>query len=213
MWLAAVPGLKASFGKLRLISNQEAVWDEFQADCDETLEQAAEAFEHFAACAGLDILQAEDIRVDELVSEWGGVLLGEGHSHSAWVSIRLNQARFRRAVLASYSGRCCMTGLADPRLLVASHIVPWAVDHRNRLNPRNGLCLSALHDRAYDQGLITVMPGDLVVRVADSLRRRVEHGFGSEALLRYEGQRIHPPSRFKPDDAFLAWHAQHYGFL
>ncbi|WP_238446943.1 HNH endonuclease [Azohydromonas australica] len=191
----------------------KAVWSEFLTSCDETLHQAAEAFEHFAAGAGVDILQAEDLVPDDLGPEWEETNFGEGRSRPAWLSIRLDQARFRRAVLASYSGRCCMTGLDDPRLLNASHIVPWAVDHRNRLNPRNGLCLSALHDRAFDKGLITVMPGELVVRVSDSLRRHIKQGFGTEALLRYEGQRIHSPSKFKPDDAFLAWHARQHGFL
>lgn len=47
-----------------------------------------------------------------------------------------------------------MSGLAEPRLLIASHIVPWSKDKTNRLNPSNGLCLSAIHDRAFDQGFI-----------------------------------------------------------
>jgi len=38
----------------------------------------------------------------------------------------------------------------------ASHIVPWAEDERNRLNPRNGLCLNALHDRAFDRHLMWI---------------------------------------------------------
>ncbi len=56
---------------------------------------------------------------------------------------------------------------------VASHIVPWAEDRRNRLNPHNGLCLSAPHDRAFDQGLITITPGSLRVRVSERLRDTV----------------------------------------
>jgi predicted restriction endonuclease len=43
-----------------------------------------------------------------------------------------------------------------PQLLVASHIVPWSKDKENRLNVRNGLCLNALHDRAFDVGLIWI---------------------------------------------------------
>jgi hypothetical protein len=58
-------------------------------------------------------------------------------------------------------------------LQVASHIVPWAEDRRNRLNPHNGLCLSAPHDRAFDQGLITITPGSLRVRVSERLRDTV----------------------------------------
>ncbi len=69
---------------------------------------------------------------------------------------RVGQGFFRAAVLSAYNWRCCITGLAIPALLVASHIVPWSHNKSNRLNPRNGLCLSALHDRAFDIGMITV---------------------------------------------------------
>ncbi|WP_206732396.1 HNH endonuclease [Janthinobacterium sp. 17J80-10] len=72
------------------------------------------------------------------------------------VKIRIGQNFFRRSVMSAYQNRCCITGLSHPRLLVASHILPWRQDANNRLNPRNGLCLSALHDRAFDQGLITI---------------------------------------------------------
>lgn len=43
---------------------------------------------------------------------------------NATVAIRIGQRFFRRALLSSYGGRCCMTGLAEPALLVASHIKP-----------------------------------------------------------------------------------------
>ncbi len=79
-----------------------------------------------------------------------------GHSRMAQTSIRIGQNFFRRAVLSAYESRCCISGLSEPRLLVASHIVPWRIDPANRLNPKNGLCLSLLHDRAFDLGMITI---------------------------------------------------------
>ena len=74
------------------------------------------------------------------------------------VNTRLGQNAFRTAVLNSYRGECCITGLKYPEMLVASHIKPWAVsDEKNeRTNPQNGLCLNAFHDKAFDQGLITI---------------------------------------------------------
>jgi putative restriction endonuclease len=39
-------------------------------------------------------------------------------------------------------------------LLFASHIIPWAANEKERLNPENGICLSALYDKAFDKGLI-----------------------------------------------------------
>ena len=63
---------------------------------------------------------------------------------------RVNQRFFRDLILDNYQSQCCLTGIAVPDLLIASHIVPWADDPKNRLNPCNGLCLNALHDKAFD---------------------------------------------------------------
>ncbi len=97
-----------------------------------------------------------------------------------------------------------MSGLDDPRLLIASHIVPWKKDKANRLNPRNGLCLSAFHDRAFDQGLITVMP-DLKIRVSKSLSHS-KSNFCKMTLLSLEGVSIHLPEKFLPAPEFLMFH-------
>lgn len=56
-----------------------------------------------------------------------------------------------------WQGRCPLTGISDPALLRASHIVPWRVCETDaqRLDVHNGLLLSALWDAAFDQGLVT----------------------------------------------------------
>lgn len=119
---------------------------------------------------------------------------------------RIKQSFFRRAVLSSYGGRCCMSGLADARLLVASHIVPWSRDKANRLNPSNGLCLSAIHDRAFDKGLIT-LSDDLKVLVSGQLKRQNDP-FIIEVLLPLEGHAIEIPERFAPKAEFVRWHRE-----
>jgi hypothetical protein len=68
---------------------------------------------------------------------------------------RVGQAVFRDALMAYWGGCCPLTGIADPALLRASHIVPWAdCSDEQRLDVHNGLLLSALWDAAFDQGLI-----------------------------------------------------------
>jgi len=119
---------------------------------------------------------------------------------------RVGQAFFRNTVLSAYRNRCCITGLAEPRLLVASHIVPWKDDKANRLNPRNGLCLSMLHDKAFDAGMITLNE-DLTVRVSRKYFRQGD-SFFADALLGYEGQVIAVPEKFRPDEEFLAFHRE-----
>ena len=115
-------------------------------------------------------------------------------------------------MLSSYNATCCISGLQHEKLVIASHIVPWSEDTHNRLNPQNGLCLSALHDRAYDQGLITVMP-DFTVRVSSQVKANKGDSFITESLLRFDRQRIRFPERFGPSPAFLTWHARRFGFL
>lgn len=99
-----------------------------------------------------------------------------------------------------------MSGLSEPRLLVASHIKPWNVDSNNRLNPKNGLCLSSIHDKAFDAGLLTLDP-ELRVTLSDALR-----GSGDELVknifLPIDGKSIRLPERFHPDPEFIKYHRQ-----
>ena len=78
----------------------------------------------------------------------------EGKVREGVVKVRVNQSFFRNTVLASYENKCCITGISIPDFLVASHIIPWSKDEKNRLNPENGLCLNSIHDKAFDKGFI-----------------------------------------------------------
>jgi len=117
---------------------------------------------------------------------------------------RIKQNFFRRAVLSSYHGRCCMSGLSEQRLLIASHIVPWSKDKANRLNPSNGLCLSAIHDRAFDKGLIT-LTDDFKIVVSDEIKRLDEH-FIKSVISSLHGRQIELPERFMPSIEFISRH-------
>jgi len=169
------------------------IWDEFHEDW-EALEEES-----------LEILGRLGVPDGEVPIALGQVPRSGETTVEALVNVRRGQDFFRRAVLASYSGRCCISGLSEPALLLASHIVPWAKDTRNRLNPSNGLCLSALHDRAFDQGLIAVGT-DYRVRVSPLLLDQGANALARTWLLELEGVRIRLPERFLPDPALLAWH-------
>lgn len=72
------------------------------------------------------------------------------------IKARVGQGIFRRKVLARYDHRCILSGIDMPRLLIASHIKPWATSsNTERLQADNGLCLSPAYDRLFDIGLIT----------------------------------------------------------
>lgn len=184
----------------------EDIWKELNTQWDTVANEAATLFDHYAQQHGVP--SGSDVAdvVDELPT------FAEGKTTTATVQVRVNQARFRKAVLASYGARCCISGLAEPRLLVASHIVPWSRDTQNRLNPHNGLCLSALHDKAYDIGLLTVLP-DYTVRVSAQLNHAKVDAFTREALAAFDGRPIAMPERFKPHPEFLENHARRFLFL
>ncbi len=131
--------------------------------------------------------------------------LPEGRTRETLIRVRVNQEFFRLAVLASYNSRCCVTGLSIPQLLTASHIVPWSIDVKNRTNPRNGLCLNAIHDRAFDCGLLTVTP-ELKVKISPTLKKNLAELGARDFLWRYDHALISRPERFAPDPEFLRYH-------
>src|SRR5262249_49401064 len=69
---------------------------------------------------------------------------------------RIGQDIFRDSLMDYWGGRCPLTGIAEPALLRASHIVPWSdCGDEQRLDVQNGLLLSALWDAAFDKGLVS----------------------------------------------------------
>ena len=168
------------------------MWGHFFADPDAFLTMAAGVVEH---------LGSPSARYHDAPG------LREGSDYEVVSKARRNQDYFRDMVLSSYNNRCCITGIEVPELLVASHIIPWAKEKRFRLDPQNGLCLNALHDKAFDRGLITVDEGYCVV-ISSKLRKRGYSVFNS-----YEGKRITLPGKFRPSQEFLSEHRDTYRAL
>lgn len=119
--------------------------------------------------------------------------------------VRMNQYLFRRMVLENYCHRCCITGLSIPEVLRASHITPWAEDEVRRLDPQNGLCLSATFDAAFDRHLIS-LDEDLRLIFAPSLREYSTHDSFNQVFRPYEGKRIELPVKYLPSPKFLQQH-------
>lgn len=131
----------------------------------------------------------------------------DGGDTERWAEtrVRRGQSFFRAAVLAAYNERCCVTGIATGALLRASHIVPWSVRPDARLDPRNGVCLNALHDSAFDQGLMTIDESFRVV-YARRLWDRPHTDAGLALLRGFEGTKIELPERHRPLDEHLTHH-------
>jgi putative restriction endonuclease len=173
------------------------VWHEF-ADRPENL--AFESERLLAERLGKPIEEVADVDTQDLPAA--------GIERDATVRVRVNQSFFRSRILSAYNFRCCVTGLTVQPLLTASHIIPWAEDEKNRLNPRNGLCLNALHDRAFDRHLMWIEEG-FVIRFSPELQKK--SGATSDAvnwLTSFAGSQLLLPKKFAPDPEFLKRHVE-----
>jgi hypothetical protein len=102
---------------------------------------------------------------------------------------RVGQDIFREALMDYWGGRCPMTGITEPELLRASHIVPWADStDEQRLDVYNGLLLSALWDAAFDCGLIS-FADDGSILVTDQIGEATRAALGITATTRLNGLR------------------------
>lgn len=178
---------------------EETIWHEFAENPEQLTFESARLLAEYS---GKRLEQVAEIDVSDLPPA--------GKEREALVRLRVNQSFFRQRVLSAFMFRCCVTGLPIRPLLVASHIIPWADDATNRLNPRNGLCLNALHDRAFDRGLMFV---DDESRVRFSPRVRDEAtdaGNSADWLLAFDGCELILPPKFSPDPALLAQHRERW---
>lgn len=132
----------------------------------------------------------------------------EGEDQISIARRRKGQDYFRRMILANYGGRCALTGISVPQLLLASHIIPWAdKSHKqDRLNPCNGICLSALYDKAFDKGLFTISPDDYTIQLSSALREYATQEYFDKQFGSISGKQITMPIEYKPNRDFLAYH-------
>jgi putative restriction endonuclease len=173
---------------------EELVWEEFNSDWEQL------AFESELIKAKYKGIQLEsEIDTSDLIE------IPAGKERESLVRIRVNQNFFRKTILASYQQTCCITGIKTSELLIASHIIPWAKNEKERMNPQNGLCLNALHDRAFDKGLITITP-DYTIKISELLKSQIKTT-QDKFFLPFENQNIILPGRFLPHRDFLEYHS------
>jgi putative restriction endonuclease len=81
------------------------------------------------------------------------------------------------------------------------------MNHKERLNPRNGLCLNSIHDQAFDKGFITITT-DYKIRTSKYLQDLDGEAAVNDFFLRHSNQKINLPDRFLPEIEFLNFHAE-----
>jgi putative restriction endonuclease len=192
-------GIKGLAGASNL---DRTVWHDFHEHPEEFVPQSEEALR--------TLFDAEDDSVVEVIPQSGIHLARRPPSGptetASLVQVRRGQDYFRNAVINNFGGQCGITGLAVRELLIASHILPWSACPAERLNIRNGLCLSRLHDAAFDQGLIA-FDDHLRLLLSPHLKDALPARFIADTFGRYAGTPLAlPDDAVFPDPVFLARH-------
>lgn len=188
-------GIKGATNASKL---DKTIWDEFYNNWDEILlfSERMLAQKHHSTIEKINKIELDNFPIN-------------GKEKERLVKTRVNQSLFRNIVLATYNHECCITGLKKDEFLIASHIIPWSKDDKNRLNPMNGLCLNALHDRAFDSGLIAIRPDDYTIVLSSELKQKKNINKALEThFIAYENKEIHLPDKFLPQPEFLDYHYQ-----
>lgn len=192
-------GIKGLEGASKL---DRQTWNEFHEAPNETVPVTEEALRQLLQVpenCDLEVLPKEGFRIVKRPP------VGPTE-FTVTVKQRRGQEYFRDAVLNNFGGCCGVTRLAIRELLIASHILPWGSHINERLNVRNGLCLSRLHDAAFDRGLIAF---DNELRLVISARLKSEYSNRSiqENFGNFEGEPLQMPTDSAlPELEFLATH-------
>lgn len=170
------------------------VWDEFNSN-----------WEKLAYESEVLIANFKNQKIEEHIADFDFDKYSEGKEKDSIVKTRINQSFFRQTILSAYNNSCCVTGINNQSLLIASHIIPWSENKQLRLNPHNGLCLNSLHDRAFDKYLITISP-DYKVLISKKIKGGKSIKAIQDMFLKYDNKEISLPERFVPEKSFLEQH-------
>lgn len=188
-------GVKGLTGGIRHV---QPIWDDFEHNREELL------FESEQILAQLEHQSIE--------SKYANILEGieqlKGETKIREVKTRVNQDVFRQIVLVNYSGRCAVSGIDIPDLLVSSHIIPWSKNKEERLNPANGICLSAHFDTAFDRGYL-YFDSDFRMNIGPKLKQYAAQPYYFNWFRQFEGKQLDLPSKYLPSHEFLKWHREY----
>lgn len=185
-------GIKGLTGGIKQV---QPIWDEFIGNKEELL------FESEKILANLE-KQTIESKFAEILS---GTENLKGETKVREVKTRVNQNAFRQIVLANYTGKCAITGIDIPELLIASHIIPWSKNEQERLNPENGICFSALYDKAFDKGLIGISENYQIL-ISTEIKSKENQSYYPELFGKFKGAKIQLPQKYLPKKEFLEFH-------
>ena len=173
---------------------EKTIWEDFNKDNESFIQKACKLREELSQ---QPIMTPDSIKEDFPI----------GSTREAIIKHRVGQSFFRAAVLSSYDYKCCLTGISVPEFLTASHIKPWKDSNsKEKTNPRNGLCLNALHDRAFDKGFITLDKNYKIILSSQLKNIKNLDQVTKDFIVDTEHKQIILPAKFKPSKEFIEFH-------
>jgi hypothetical protein len=202
------PGLKAKgiTGLTRASKADKAVWDEFNKDWEKLAVESEAATQRLLGDIRLkpEATPRRGTKMRRRPAIIDRVISGPSEI-TREVRVRLHQRFFRDTVLASYNCACCVCENPMPEVLIAAHIIGWSEREDLRVNPRNGLCLCALHHAAFDCGLWAV-DACYEILISRAVRQYLPNPVVDFCFIQYEHRPLHLPDKFWPDKQYLAQH-------
>lgn len=174
----------------------EKYWNEFVEDPEKLIYESERIL---AKYEGTSIENKFEKELRDIPSE----IIGDTKIRQ--IKTRINQNVFRQIILANYDCKCALSGIDIPELLVASHIIPWSENTKERLNPENGICLSSLYDKAFDQGLIG-FNNSYKVLFSERLSKNIGKDYYNKYFLPIYGKSLAETKKYRINPLFLEWH-------
>lgn len=174
----------------------ESYWNEFDNDRERLLYESEQILAQYEGFSIEEKFKNEIKDIPEYI---------KGEMRISQVRTRVNQNIFRKIVLANYNNKCALTNIDIPELLIASHIIPWSKNKQERLNPENGICLSSLYDKAFDQGLIS-FDKDLKVIFSTRLQENIGKEYYNRYFQQLQNRTLTDTKKYAINPIFLEWH-------
>jgi predicted restriction endonuclease len=146
-------------GYVKFVSELE-FFDTGYFETHDTLGKERIGIKFFFKKAGVQLyIKPQDLELNQIAAEDHNpykIIMPDSTERRGLVTSRVGQGAYRKSVMHRWEYQCAVTDFNDPRILIASHIVPWrdATDDQ-RLDVNNGILLSPTYDALFDKHLIS----------------------------------------------------------
>ena len=183
-------------------NNAIKIYNEFQDNWDEMLFESEKLLYRYQNQDIEESFLSQDDKIEQNLKK---ISTKTGKDVDRILKTRVNQYLFRQVILGNYYNSCSVCRLNVPDLLIASHILRWSENEKERLNPQNGICLCSIHDKAFELGYLGITP-DFKIVLSKRLSKITDKNTFSALFNRHQNNTIMLPDKFHPNPSYLEEH-------